>query len=516
MLPELPLTPNGKIDRRALPQPSQGETKATFAPPSNLVEEVLAEIWNKFLELEQISVNDNFFEVGGNSLLAIQLVSQIRKTFDVELPLQSLFEFSTVRELAKKIENIRTKGVTTDAIIDLNAEAVLDPTIGAFNLPFEYVSEPACIFLTGATGFLGAFLLYELLNQTKADIYCLVRSANTEAGKQRLQKNLESYLLWDESLSSRIIPVLGDLSKPLLGLSASQFQSLANSIDVIYHNGALVNFSYPYQALKATNVIGTQEVLRLASQIRIKPLHFISTTDVFASAGYLGIKVIEENVTPQHNSGFYLGYTQSKWVAEQLIEIARSRGLPISVYRPSSVVGHSQTGAGNAQDFIFRMIQGCIQVGQAPDIDTAFNIAPVDYVSQAIVCLSRQQESRSQNFHVVNPHHVAIHWSELSDWISSLGYSIEQVSYQQWEKTLNNLGEEFLSNPLYPLMPLFSLAQKQAAKEEVSEHQLGGIQFDCQNTLNGLSGTSISCPLVNAEFIGNNLSYFNCTALSTS
>ncbi|MBC1258931.1 SDR family oxidoreductase, partial [Trichormus variabilis] len=83
-------------------------------------------------------------------------------------------------------------------------------------------------------GFLGAFLLDELLQQTQADIYCLVRAANAEEGKQKIQHTLESYLIWNESHSSRIIPVVGDLSQPLLGLSQAQFTALARKLDVIY------------------------------------------------------------------------------------------------------------------------------------------------------------------------------------------------------------------------------------------------------------------------------------------
>jgi thioester reductase-like protein len=99
-----------------------------------------------------------------------------------------------------------------------------------------------------------------------------VRSHNVELGKQKLQNSLESYLLWDESLSQRIIPLIGDLSEPLLGLDPEEFQLMASKLDVIYHNGALVNFVYPYQALKKPNVLGTQEILRLASQVKLKSI----------------------------------------------------------------------------------------------------------------------------------------------------------------------------------------------------------------------------------------------------
>ncbi len=510
-LDALPLTPNGKIDRRALPKPDQGSTRpeVNFIAPCNPVEEVLAGIWVKLLGLERVSVHDNFFKLGGNSLLAVQFLSQVRNTFEVELPLHCLFNSPTVRELAQALEVVSLAGSTAaiskDMVPDLNAEAVLDSTIYPEDITFEYVIEPAHIFLTGATGFLGAFLLHELLEQTQADIYCLVRSSTAESGKKRLQENLASYSLWNEALSSRIIPVLGDLSQPFLSFSLSQLRTLASKIDSIYHNGALVNFTYPYQALKGTNVLGTQEVLRLASQIKIKPVHFISTTTVFSTVDHSEFEVIQESTTPEHSAGLHTGYTQSKWVAEQLIAIARFRNLPISIYRPSFVAGHGQTGAGNTQDFLFRMIKGCIQLGNAPDINMAFSITPVDYVSKAIIHLSKQKESRSKTFHLVNPHHIAIHWSEIVNWTCSFGYPLQRVTYEQWQAALSELGERSLSNALYPLLPLFSKTETEAEKKS---HQLVVRQFDCQNTLIGLVGTSLVCPPVNAELLSNYLSYF--------
>src|SRR5262249_17938267 len=131
---------------------------------------------------------------------------------------------------------------------EMNAEAVLDPAINPQTIPVERVSTPHSIFLTGSSGFVGAFLLRELLKQTEAHIYCLVRAADSEEGRKRIRRNLESYLLWDANLSSRIIPVVGDLAQPLFGLSTQEFSALAEQIDVIYHCGALVKWTYPYSA----------------------------------------------------------------------------------------------------------------------------------------------------------------------------------------------------------------------------------------------------------------------------
>ncbi|MBE9038586.1 non-ribosomal peptide synthetase family protein, partial [aff. Roholtiella sp. LEGE 12411] len=506
-LDTLPLTANGKVDRRSLPAPdtSHRSIETGFVTPRTATEEIVAAIWSEVLGLQRLSIHDNFFELGGHSLLATQVIFRLHEAFSIDLPLRSLFETPTVAGMCQAI-NLMGKADTFDAIgvyaaTDLNAEAVLDPSICPKNLLIEYVTEPNCILLTGATGFLGAFLLHELLEQTQADIYCLVRSSNVKEAKKKIENNLKSYLLWNEHFSSRIISIVGDLSQPLLGLSFEQFQMMASKIDIIYHNGALVNAISPYSALKATNVLGTQEVLRLATQIKVKPVHLISSLSVFSSNSYSQEQVILEQDNLERSEGLD-GYGQSKWVAEKLVMIARSRGLPVCIYRPGSISGHSQTGACQTKDFIWMTIKGCIQLGSIPDIDIMLSLTPVDYVSKAIVHLSRQPESLTKAFHIVNPH--SIHFSKLIEWMKSFGYQLEQISYEKWRAELINVTNCSSENALYPLVDLFD----GTISEEQMPDQTKQPQFGCQNTLNGLAGTSIICSTVNAELLSTYFSYF--------
>ncbi|WP_414587304.1 amino acid adenylation domain-containing protein [Scytonema sp. PCC 10023] len=500
VLDALPLTPNGKLDRKALPNPesAQPELETTFVAPRTPTEEVLAEIWTQVLRLERVSVYDNFFDLGGHSLTATQLVFRVRNTFKLELSLHALLETPTVAAMAEVVDNVRNckpTATATTSVRDLNTEAVLDETIRPEGIAVEQSAQPAYIFLTGATGFLGAFLLSELLQQTDADIYCLVRSSNVEEGKKKIQANLQSYLLWNECFSSRIISVIGDLSQPLFGLDERQFQTLASTIDVIYHNGALVNFIDPYPKLKAANVLGTQEVLRLASQIKLKPVHYISTFSVFPwEEGLSKEHIFRENdsLDRGHLAG---GYEQSKWVAEKLVTIARTRGLPVSIYRPGRVSGHSQTGTSNTNDLLFRMIKGCVQLGSFPDFNMVMDLTPVDYTSKCIVHLSRQKKFLGETFHVVNPHPA--HWSNVMTWLCSFGFSLEVISYDQWRADLLKVAEHSSDNALYPLIPFFA----ESAPDD-------SVKFDCQNTLSGLAGTSINCPSVSAELLSTYLSYY--------
>ncbi|GAX38385.1 non-ribosomal peptide synthetase [Nodularia sp. NIES-3585] len=387
----------------------------------------------------------------------------------------------------------------------LNAEAVLDPTIYP-QTSFEHTAEPSHIFLTGATGFVGAFLLYELLQQTSADIYCLVRSADVELGKKKLQSHLESYKVWDETQSNRIIPVAGDLSQPLLGLSHQQFQVMASKIDVIYHNAASINLVYPYSTLKAANVLGTQEILRLACQIKVKPVHYISTLSVLTSESHGEVKQISELHKFNHNQAPFGGYPQTKWVAEKLVATAYKRGIPVSIYRLGRISGHSKTGVCNTNDRLYRMIKGFIQLGSVPDVDTIVDMTPVDYVSQAIVHISKQEKSLNQIFHLSNPNPSRSF--QMFNFIREFGYPLQLMSNKQWQTELLNAAECSLDNPLYPLIPFFASSEGGNEKEELAEDlDSPSLKLDCQNTKDGLAGSSIICPPADAELLITYFSY---------
>ncbi|PHJ58160.1 polyketide synthase [Nostoc linckia z18] len=461
------------------------------------------------VEPAEIDIEEHLENYGLDSAQAMILVSKLEKLLGFQPSPLLLWHYPNIASLSQRLaEELQedsaiqdTKSAssnvnTTPLILDLGAEAVLDPTINpgaAANLP---IGEPKNIFLTGGTGFLGAFIIRELLQETKADIYCLVRADSVEAGKTKLQNNLQQYAIWQEEYNSRIIPVVGDLSLPLLGLGLEQFQILAAKIDTIYHSGALLNYVYPYSALKAANVLGTQEVLRLACQIKVKPVHYVSSVAVFESPVYAG-KVVKEQDEFSHWEGIYLGYSQTKWVAERLVKIARDRGLPVTIYRPPLISGDSKTGICNTHDFINLMAKGCLQMGSFPDVEYMMDMSPVDYVSQAIVYLSRQKESIGKAFHLQHPQPAPL--KVLVDWIRSFGYSVEMIPYEKWQSELiNNVSS--VDNPLYTLRP-FLLERWSDEQLTIPDLYLQARRphISCQDTLHALAGSSIACPTIDSQ-----------------
>ena len=498
------------LAQQSLTSYARPEGREKSPMPLNELEQRIAHIWQDLLGVETVGASDSFIDLGGQSLLASRLLTQIHQEFHVELSLSALFEAANVSELAQTIEQVRQEGnsslSTKRTTINLWDEVKLDPAIAPIGVSPAGTIPPRTILLTGATGFLGAFLLYELLQQTSANIYCLLRSpgqglVGSQTGAspvptvldstlafQKLQTHLSEFRLWDESKRSRIYPFIGDLALPRLGLSRQDFHKLAEQIDVIYHAGAWVNFTYPYSVLKTANVLGTQEILRLASLVTLKPVHFISTAAVFSSPEYNPTHLILEDDPLNHCEGLHTGYAESKWVAEKLVIEARHRGIPVSIYRPSTVTGHSQTGVFNKSDFVLRMLKSCIEFKQAPDLHFPMYITPVDYVSKAIALLSQQtpQGLEGKAFNLIPPQPTDV--QTLWDIARSFGYPIQTISYADWHASLENIAQDSQETNLAPFLPLIQ-------QERMTPLPL----LDSSNTLMGLKNTSLAFPPIDSE-----------------
>jgi amino acid adenylation domain-containing protein/thioester reductase-like protein len=505
LMETLPLTPNGKIDRRALPAPSSERPALDelFVAPRNEIEQKLANIWSQHLEIHSIGIHDNFFDLGGHSLFVAQMMTQVAETFEVVLPLSCLFKAPTIAGLAQSILSAQQSLDSTELQEpDLLADAILSPSIFPENIGIDRDRAPQNILLTGATGFLGAFLLDELLQSTQANIYCLVRCANLEVGREKLQRNLKRYALHEAAQSDRVIPLLGDLAKPLFGLTELQFHKLASQIDLIYHNGAFVNLIYPYAALRDINVLGTQEILRLASQVKIKPVHYVSTVDVFQSERYAQTDLLLEQEDFEGFAGPESSYAQSKWVAEKLLMAARERGIPTCIYRTGMIVGDSRTGVSKTEDLLCRFIKGSIQLKTVPKLSVQMHLTPVDYISKAMVYLSLQSSSWGHSFHLADVNPLSL--EQLGQHIESLGYPLQQIEYHQWQATL--LGPEMNSdNAFSPLVPIFTA---NPSPESNYLEVLNLTRVSCQNTIAGLAGTSINCPVMDTDLLNTYFAYF--------
>ncbi|XP_078489689.1 uncharacterized protein LOC100175381 [Ciona intestinalis] len=448
------LAASGKLDKKALPDVNSRRPSVSFlaedhTEPVTETEKFLEETWCEILQMEVIDVQESFFDLGGHSLLAARLLGKIRERFaQKEITMRHLFANPTIVELAKFLDCKKTEEVKSGEI-DLLSEVQslstgqvnLDIQLRAFwrSLRFGNQFRRGRVLLTGATGFLGAFLLKELLLHTKVKVYCLVRRLPDKTGEERLIENLEFYETFSKqnsqdrdllkALNKRVSVLFGDVALVHLGLSEEDYAFLTYEIDYVIHSAAYVNLLYPYEALKGTNVTGTRNVLLFSQGGKIKPLHYISTNAVFPNNQ---VMCKEEPTTEEDGKLLTGGYAQTKWVAEKLLLKAKDQGLPITIYRIGNISGDRKNAGWNPTDFILLVLRASLQISAWPDVDWQIEMTPVDFVSSSIVQLSQDiQASVNKIFHIVQPENITgrsfFHWLN-----TEYGYNLKLVSMDEW------------------------------------------------------------------------------------
>ncbi|HVR97764.1 MAG TPA: thioester reductase domain-containing protein, partial [Thermoanaerobaculia bacterium] len=527
---DIPLAVQAPAKRELHARPNN--LKTAYVEPRTPVERDIAGIWRDLLGLRDVGAYDSFFELGGNSLLAPRLVMALNDRYGIEVPVVALFEAPTVADMAEGLEQIQREGLAAVAAgrdlgpPDLRAEVALPDDVAADGLPLADWQRPRTIVLTGATGFLGGYLLRELLVHTEARIVCPVRAGSAEEAGARIRRNLEERRLWDPAWEARVEPLAADLGEPRWGLSEEAFMRLAGEADVLYHCGAWVNFTYPYKVLKVVNVLGTVEALRLASRVRLKPVHFISSIAAISAVVFAGGGVAYEDRELEHTSGLFGGYGETKWVAEQIVNLARERGIPVATYRPGVLSGDTWTGAGNTKDMIWNVLKGCIQLGIVPVSNDNIDVTPVDYVARAIVHLSRRPESLGHAFHL--PQTAPLPWRDVAPIFQEYGYDVEGIPYAEWHRRVAERVPGQPDNAIFPFLSLMaapaesearlvelrSLAEATGSRElqelvaQGRGDAIGDERFDQTNTLAGLAGSGIACPPFDAGLLAKYLDSF--------
>ena len=438
----------GKLERESLPKPRERRTMVEGRTPlrkdATAAERQLAlrDLWGGTLDVDRDSLEDdwNFFDLGGHSLAGLELTLGIEQTFGIELSGTEIYEHPSIRELAAHLER---RGSYMKSRFSLANDSVLAPEISPKgSAKTTRLSEASSVLVTGATGFLGAFLLAELLGTTgqSTRYYCLVRDRGSEQGGtgNRILETLKSYGLFRQSMEGRIVPVPGDVSKPQMGLDNERYQELAEEIDLIFHCAASVNYAYPYTVAKPHTVGGTTEVLRFACTARTKTLQYISSNGVFPGGDddpYLENSQIDVFVDRMEG-----GYNQAKWVAERLVWSAVSRGLPASLYRPGNIGHHSSAGTVNPNDFQSLIIKACARAGCAPLVpDWRFEMTPVDFLATAIAKFSDEPAHLGRVYNVVQQDPVLA--DSVFAHMENRGYVTDRVSLADWTSRLQEMAD---------------------------------------------------------------------------
>ena len=588
----LPVNQNaaGKLSRKDLPDPATAPRLRAFSSdlndtatttiqrvaPQTDMERAVMKVWTDLLDLQEsdISTTESFYDVGGHSLLATRMVSILKEQFPAasqngneNLTIVNVVNHPTIQGVAALLENTSTD-IPQDTTIDLQAEAdQLDPSIYPFatrkasnlsrmRLEGGALLQPRVVFLTGATGWLGANLCAQLLlSNSDVKVVCLARASDDAAAKERVISTLQKYKLLDpllehlklthsqdtetssdekkssdaadaststttSLLDDHLIALAGDLAQPLLGLDAAQFKELALEVDAILHCGAHVNLVQPYSSLKASNVWGTQELLRLATtnglvKTKVKPVHYISTNGIFPihkeaydtdTTSTDSIIVAQEDVDlATVGTQLKEGYAQTKWVAERMCTIAESRGLPVSIFRPGNMAGSSTLkGSQNESDLNYLLLQGMLELQCSPDQDCgdawALDMTPVDYAAQAVAHLVVQAPSRAmgQRLHLQTPH-KPVSLSQVTSWLIDIGHTLESVTKHEFQSRLTTACNQERAAGVSTSV----LQQLESGFDAFDAYFQSStwLHFGCDNLQQALQGSGIACPPMSPELL---------------
>lgn len=367
-------------------------------------------------------------------------------------------------------------------------------------------AEGACaVLLTGATGSLGGYLCKELLQKTAVSVYCLVRAPDTETARQRVRQRLTElgcpHLLDDPRLHA----VPGDLGQTRFGLTPHEFDALAETTDTILHAAATVNLAAHYDDLTSANLDAVHRVIALAHRrtaLTGHPagLHHVSTLATLLNARSAGLDTVDENTPISLATSGPQGYPRSKMEAEKALHHAASHGLPVTVYRPGVITGHSQNGQKTSTDPLAPLLTAVAALGAAPAGELWVPGGCVDTVALSITRLMNHAPTGHSIYHVIEPE--PLHMSLLFQALSRAGHHLEPVPVERWWR----LVEEHVHDPLVrPMAALRDISRPMLPTTE----QAGAPRVMSSNTWRALNKVGITAHVWTTGYLDRLITAFH-------
>lgn len=443
-LERLPLNSNGKIDRKKLPAPNRNQEK-NLAPPENPVEEKMVEVWREVLGVSKIGINDSFFDLGGDSLDVIKVIT-VTYNENWDLSVQDFYKYKTIKKLADYIiSKQRIPAKETEEAENDTASADRDRLKGQSleMISFSRRRNVNNVLLTGATGFLGSHILFELLQLDNIKIHVLVRGLDQYDAQSRLYHRLGYYFPdpdWN-LVGQKLTVINGDITEELFGLPETDYQMLRQKVDMVIHAAALVKHYGDDREFQKVNVLGVQNILKFGKD---KYLTHISTTSV--AGDYTGQK--SRNLRFDETSldiGQELGdncYARTKYEAEKIVLEQMQNGMDGTIIRVGNLTGRYVDGVFQPNIYenkFYQILKSIITIGLIPNstAETEIEMTPVDLCAKAVVKLIMMEESNGKTFHVFNQNKIKV--KDFLQSLSALGYKIQLVEARLFEKHIQEM-----------------------------------------------------------------------------
>jgi amino acid adenylation domain-containing protein/thioester reductase-like protein len=396
---------------------------ASASRPKNAEELELTRVWSEVLgvDAEKIGVDDNFFSLGGHSVLMLELGERLG------VSLELLFKYPTIRSFLSRSGEYQFPDVAPDLHL---APAALDPTLQG---------DTHVALVTGGTGLFGFHLVRSLLRRTNQHLICLVRGADAADIRRKFLATASYYEAAEDLDMSRITLLKGDFSEERLGLSDDVYADLSARVDRIYHIASHVNNWLPYEGIREINVFGTQRLLSLARTGRKKQFHYASTSTFAPKAEDASVFREFDDIDPAAINK-YNGYDISKFVSESLCKMARKEGTECSIYRMVWVGGNSETGLSKLNDGFNIMLRILLKLGVFPAGNYLHDVVPVNLMADAMASVA--SKSRNTDFNLTSQSNESVDMLKIVAMLRNLGYSLQEVSREEFVSRLRDFPDE--------------------------------------------------------------------------
>ena len=438
----IPLNQNQKVNRKALPTPVMQASDREYVAPSNAVEELFCRIFGEVLALDKVGATDNFFDLGGTSLMVTRVIIEADKQ-GMHVAYGDVFANATPRKLAALVTGGTVVNTDDEEVTNFDYSGInnllSNNTLDSFrNGERQTLGN---VLLTGATGYLGIHVLQELIQSDAQNIYCLVRDKNTDAAEHRLKTLLFYYFesTYDELFGKRLHILLGDVTNDLTAL-------VQTKIDTVFNCAAVVKHFSEGTEIEDVNVGGAQRCVDLCLKTGARLVH-IST---YSTSGLN----VNDTMAPDYvfteqklYDGQYLGnqYVHSKFMAERIVlQSIVEDGLSAKVIRVGNLAARTSDGEFQI-NFSTNSFMGRIKVfnmlGCFPYslYESKVEFSPIDETAHAIILLSSTPKACCL-FHSYNSHTQFL--GDVLNGFNNLGTHIRLVEDEEYNATMESAGND--------------------------------------------------------------------------